>query len=176
MPQRKERATTPAIWRPPSLDLPAELAGAVRAPQVTDRDDPAWQTPPLDWEGDSAAEYACYWWLKYHKRYREGIDFTMQTKVTAEGINRSNTTAVDFLLPIGLDHPASAPGDFDAVVWDPLTNYTHPDLYDDLAKRVALANQRKHLVFIDGAAVLASPFAILELALVGVDISGRGQG
>jgi len=176
---RKERSQRPDILRVPTLALPAELAGAAKAPRDDDGEIPVWLTPPVGYEGGSVAEWTCYWWLKYHKKFREGIDFTAQTSVYAEGVNRDNATRVDFRLPIGLDHPASAPGAFAAVAWDPITPFTHRDRNADLVKRDRLADPQGAntlLVWIDGAALEAHPFDILEDALQGIDRSGRGQG
>lgn len=132
--------------------------------------------PPPGFRGP-LTEWVCYWWLGTFKRFRKDKDWYYQVALPALGVFASRDfTRVDFVLPVGADHPASATGEYRAVCWDPITPFTHPDPSMDRLKRAALAVNGYQLIWIDGATLEASPFDVLEKALRGVDISSRGAG
>lgn len=153
----------------------AQFRGAVRVPRSreTPQNRP-WLTPPRTWPGPQT-EWAVYWYLSRRgvepnrRKLRLGIDYYYQRGISAPGLFlRKPFTRGDFVIP-GWGRARYG------VVLDPITPFTHKQVWFDLLKRRILALQGWQVIFIDAPDLRVFPGRVVELARRGVDLSLRGR-
>jgi hypothetical protein len=145
---RRAQAVNPAVRR---LNTPrgANNPLAPRIPRVKEQTQPdhIWPNPPKWWL-HSVEEWIVYWYLKYHLRWEEDVEFFYQSRVYTQRLFASKDfTQADFLIPYGPRSRLGYNGNYTALVLDPFTTFTHTLAFDK-ERRDELELARYKLVFL----------------------------
>lgn len=132
----------------------------------------AWPAPPTDWMA-SEEEWIVYWWFSDKEKWEEGKDFYYNGRIFVPFLNPvKDFTQADFIIPLGPDKRAGMYADYNAIVLDPFTEFTH-DFSFDIERRDALADEQYLLIFLADYDVKTRTTYVITQALHGQDLSNR---
>jgi hypothetical protein len=134
-----------------------------------------WQRRPANFPGQYVTEWAVWWVLVIHgigpqkRKLRPGIDFQYQVGLAAPGMFRNKPfTRGDFVIDkMGKGRRG--------VVLDPVSILSHPHPWLDIRKRDILARGGWQVIYLDDFMLMRDPVRVVNLALQGIDVSGRGM-
>ena len=163
-PQRPGRTSAPSV----------SLTGAPQiGRRLTFHKNQPYPDMPKWWQGP-VTEWIVFWYLTDRKHYVEGRDFYYQAPIFVPYLFQSRDfTRADFIVDLGPLSQAGQIGRYTALVFDPITAFTHPDPQFDKDRRTELDKQGYLLIFMEGEALKMSPKRIIDAALVGRDLSSR---
>lgn len=134
----------------------------------------AWPSPPATWFA-SLEEWIVYWWFKYKEKWVEGKDFYYNGRIFVPHLNPvKDFTQADFIIDLGPNARAGMYQDYQAIVLDPFTEFTH-DYTFDVERRQALMEQGYLLIFMAEWDVKYRTTYVIQQALLGHDLSNRSH-
>ncbi len=166
----------PSLRNPDVLD--ERVAGAPKTPRHhgTAKDYQRIPDPPPDWFGPRT-EWIVFYVLTRLKGFVMGWgrDFLYQSAVPAPGLfTGKQFERADFLiLPGGKGGDAAYGFSPKGILINPISSFTHPSAAKDRIERAILAGQGYREIFITDIDLNARPVQVIDLALRGIDVSGR---